>query len=227
MPKKILFILSVIILIFSVTACSAIQLPWTSASTSTPQTVSLSNFASQPVKNKLAAGLLELEGSGQAITAAQAKELLPLWKAVKSLSSDSNTTTGEIAALYVQIQGVLTGSQIQAIQDLDLSTSELTVLVQKYASQTALVTSDSTSTTSQTAQSAQPQGEPGGDMLGGGMQDPSLAGITGGAQAAGQVSKSGSSTTSASTTTSQTDLNLLLADPIISLLEARIASLGA
>jgi hypothetical protein len=221
MPKKTFYI-PALILIFSLTACSAIQLPWTNTTASTTQTVSLTNFASQPVKNKLAAGLLEMEGSDLAITATQAKELLPMWKAVKSLSSDSNTTTGEIAALYVQIQGVLTASQIQAIEDLDLSTSELTAMVQKYASQTALVTSDSTSTTSQTAQSAQPQGEPGGDMLGGGMQDPSLAGITGGAQTAGQVSTSGSSMTSTSTPTSQTNLNLLLADPVISLLTARI-----
>ncbi len=34
MAKKTLFLLSAIILIFSLSACSAIQLPWASASTS-------------------------------------------------------------------------------------------------------------------------------------------------------------------------------------------------
>ena len=34
MAKKTLFILSAIILIFSLSACSAIQVPWASASTS-------------------------------------------------------------------------------------------------------------------------------------------------------------------------------------------------
>ena len=63
MAKKNLFLLSAIILIFSLTACSAIQLPWANATTSSTQTSSLANFASQPVKNKLAVGVLELEGS--------------------------------------------------------------------------------------------------------------------------------------------------------------------
>jgi hypothetical protein len=225
MAKKTFFILPAFILIFSLTACSAIQLPWASTSTRATQTSSLSNFASQPFKNKLAVGLLKLEGSDLAITSAQAKELLPLWKAVKSLSNDSNTTSGEMAALYVQIEGVLTNSQLQAIQKLDLSTSELTALVQKYGTQTVVSSSSSTSTTSQTAQSSQAQGGPGGDIQG--VSDPSLGGIVGGAPASVQSSTSNSSSTSISSKVSQSNLNLLLADPVISLLKARISSLGA
>ena len=53
MAKKTLFLVSALILIFSLTACSAVQLPWASASTSTPQTTALSNFGSQPVKDCL------------------------------------------------------------------------------------------------------------------------------------------------------------------------------
>jgi hypothetical protein len=226
MAKKTLFLLSAIILIFSLTACSAIQLPWASASTSSSQTASLANFASQPVKNKLAVGILELEGSDLAITPAQAKELLPLWKAVKSLSKDSHTTSGEIAALYVQIEGVLTANQIQAIENLDLSTSNLTALVQKYEAQTVVSSSASSTTTSQTAQSGQAGGPggPGGDIQGLAMQDPGLGGIVGGASAATQSSTSNSSSTS---TAIQATLNLTLADPVISLLNARLSSLSS
>jgi hypothetical protein len=230
MAKKTLFLLSALILIFSLTACSAIQLPWASASSGTTQTGPLSNFANQPVKNKLAVGLLSLEGSDQAITAAQAKELLPLWEAVKSLSKDTNTTSGEMAALYVQIESLLTASQLQAIEKLDLSTGELTAMVQKYEDQSVVSANSSTSTTNKTAQSSQAQGGaggPGGDIQGVGMQDPSLGDITGGAAAAAQSSTTKSSSASASSTTNQTNLNVLLADPVITLLNARISSLGA
>ena len=226
MAKKNLFLLSAIILIFSLTACSAIQLPWASATTSSSQTSSLANFASQPVKNKLAVGMLQLEGSDLAITQAQAKELLPLWKAVKSLSKDSNTTSDEMAALYVQIEGVLTANQVQAIEKLDLSTGDLTALVQKYEAQTTVSSSTSTTTTSQTSQSAQqggPGGGPGGDIQGIALQDPGLGGIVGGAATTTKTSSSGSTSTS----TSQASLNLTLADPVIALLNIRLAAQGS
>jgi len=224
MAKKTLFLLLAIILMISLTACSAIQLPWASASTRTTQASSLTNFASQPVKNKLAVGLLKLEGSDLAITSAQAEELLPLLKAVKSLSTDSNTTSGEMAALYVQIEGVLTNSQLQAIEKLDLSASELTALEQKYEAQTVVSSSASTST----AKSSQVQGGaggPGGDVQG--VSDPNLSGILGGAPVAAQSSATNSSSTSTSSKVSQANLNLLLADPVISLLKSRIGLLGA
>jgi hypothetical protein len=226
MAKKILFLLSALILIFSLTACSAIQLPWASST----QTVSLTNFASQPVKNKLAVGMLQLEGSDLAITSAQAKELLPLWKAVKSLSKDSNTTSDEMTALYVQIEGVLTANQVQAIEKLDLSTADLTALVQKYEAQTSVSSSSATTTTSQSAQSAQggPGGGPGGDIQGIVLQDPGvLGGIVGGDTSATQSSTSKTSTTGTSSTLNQANLNLLLADPVISLLNSRLASQGS
>ena len=223
MAKKTLFLVSALILIFSLTACSAIQLPWASASTGAAQTASLANFASQPVKNKLAVGLLKLEGSDLAVTPAQANQLLPLWKAVKSLSKDSNTTSGEMAALYVQIEGVLTTNQLQAIEKLDLSTGELTALVQKYEGQAVVSSSSSTNTTKQSSQSSQIQGGPGGpggDVMGIALQDPGMGGITGGATTATQSPSS----TSASNTASQVNLNLLLADPVISMLNSRLGT---
>jgi hypothetical protein len=130
-----------------------------------------------------------------------------------------------MAALYAQIEGVLTASQLQAIQKLDLSSSELTALVQKYQGQTVVNTSSSKSTTSQTAQSAQAQGAPGGpsgDIQGIAMQDPNLGGIVDGSTSSTQSSTTKSSSTSASSTANQATLNLQLADPIISMLNARI-----
>jgi hypothetical protein len=231
MAKKTLFLLSAIIMIFSLSACSAVQLPWARASSGTSQTGSLANFASQPLNNKLAIGVLELEGSDLAITSAQANQLLPLWKAVKSLSKDSNTTSGEMTALYAQIEGVLTASQVQAIEKLDLSTGELTAMVQKYEAQTAVNSSTTSTTTSQSSQSGVGQGGgpggPGGDIQGIAMQDPGLEGIVGGVPSATQSSTSKTSAAGTSSTLNQANLNVLLADPVISLLNTRLTAQGS
>jgi len=49
---------------------------------------------------QLALGTLSLEDTAQAVTAEQAAELLPLWKAVHSLNASDNVTTLEMNAVY-------------------------------------------------------------------------------------------------------------------------------
>lgn len=81
------------------------------------------------LNEKLAAGTLKLEGSDQAVTAEQAKELLPLWKAVKTLSTSDTASQLEIEAVYQQIQDTLTADQLASIEALDLSGSNLQQLM--------------------------------------------------------------------------------------------------
>ena len=45
------------------------------------------------VRNQLSLGTLRLEGTANAITAAQATSLLPLWQALKTLSASSTSAT--------------------------------------------------------------------------------------------------------------------------------------
>ena len=62
-------------------------------------------------------GILKLEGTDQAVDAAEeAKELLPLFQALKTLSTNNNTAVDEITALNKQIKTSLTSDQLSAIK---------------------------------------------------------------------------------------------------------------
>ncbi len=79
------------------------------------------NGAPLPMGTKLLLGIFKLEGTPQAVTPEQANALLPLWKAVRSLSQSGTVAPQEIEALYAQIQEILTDEQIQTIEGMELS----------------------------------------------------------------------------------------------------------
>jgi hypothetical protein len=78
-----------------------------------------------PTQMKLAAGTLKLEETDLAVTAEQAAELLPLWKAAKSLVDSDNITSEEINAIYDQIEAAMTAEQMDAIEAMELSFEDL------------------------------------------------------------------------------------------------------
>jgi hypothetical protein len=90
------------------------------------------DMANQPIEQKLAIGALKLEGSANAVTSEQAAALLPLWKAVKSMSASTTTSAEEMSALYEQIQGAMTAEQVQAIKDLTLTMEDTQSLMKEY-----------------------------------------------------------------------------------------------
>jgi hypothetical protein len=152
-------------------------------------------MANQPVEQKLAPGTLKLEGTDRAVTAAQAKTLLPLWKAVKTLSSSNNASAEEITALYQQIQDAMTAEQLQAIKNLSLTQAEMQALMQQYGIQmpqmpagnlngTPAARSSGSSGNSSGAQAGDPGAggfPPGGDFAGGpGGAPPDGGGFLGG-----------------------------------------------
>jgi len=67
------------------------------------------------LRNQLALGLLKLEGTANAVTAEQAKALLPLWQAIVALSGTSTTAEAELTAVQNQIVEALQPAQLQAI----------------------------------------------------------------------------------------------------------------
>jgi hypothetical protein len=85
-----------------------------------------------PVAQKLAPGTLILEGTENAVTAQQAKALLPLWKAARALSRDASAATGEVDGLYQQIEEAMTPAQAQAIKDMSISREEIQALMEQY-----------------------------------------------------------------------------------------------
>ncbi|MBN1249063.1 MAG: hypothetical protein JXC32_15500 [Anaerolineae bacterium] len=68
--------------------------------------------------SQLALGTLKLEETADAVTEAQAAELLPLWQA---LQSNALQGTDEATAVQKQIEGALTDAQLSAIQAMQLT----------------------------------------------------------------------------------------------------------
>jgi hypothetical protein len=85
--------------------------------TAGPQTLTL--------ENKLAIGTLKLEGTGDAITAQEAAQLLPLWQQVEQDNANRDTNASDYQAIYQKIEADMTTSQIQAIQNLSLTNADL------------------------------------------------------------------------------------------------------
>ena len=77
------------------------------------------------VRNQLALGSLRLEGTANAVTAAQAAKLLPLWQALKALAANSTSATEEVTAVQNQISAAMTPAQISAIAGLKLTNAML------------------------------------------------------------------------------------------------------
>ncbi len=228
MTKKFLFFLIVVSLIFTLAACSAQQ---SSGSQSQGQsTTQQQNQAGSPpaqsVEDKLGVGTLKLEGTDKAVTAAQAKTLLPLWKAVKSLSTSSSTSTAELTALYQQIEEGMTADQVQAIKNLNLSPTDLQALMTQYGIQApqgipAAQRTPSAQNGSASSGSVQQNGGLPPDLgAGGGMPpDGGVGGVTGG-QPAAQSTPQGTPR-AGQTGGMRGGMNYMLADAVIKLLEQR------
>lgn len=77
------------------------------------------------VRNQLAFGTLRLEGTANAVTAAEAAKLAPLWQALKTLAASSTSATEEVIAVQNQISAAMTPAQISAIAGLKLTNAML------------------------------------------------------------------------------------------------------
>jgi hypothetical protein len=64
-----------------------------------------------PVQSQLAVGMLQLEETDLAVDEALAAEILPLWRALQSLSNSYTTAEAEITAVLNQIQDTMQPAQ--------------------------------------------------------------------------------------------------------------------
>jgi hypothetical protein len=78
-----------------------------------------------PVRLQLMLGSLMLADTPNAITPAQAAELLPLWQALQSLTSSGTSATAETNAVLAQIEATMTSDQIAAIRALQLTSTTM------------------------------------------------------------------------------------------------------
>ena len=84
-----------------------------------------------PIQMRLILGTFLLEETDLAVSEAQAAELLPLWKAVRSLSASDTAAQAELDAVINQIQSAMTADQIQAIADTESAPDDMRALFQE------------------------------------------------------------------------------------------------
>ncbi len=199
------------IFLWSILFTLALLLPACASATAT----STSTSASLSPVTRLAVGTLKLEGTDQAITSAQAAQLITLWQAYQSLSASDTTAQAELNALVVQIKGVMTAQQIAAIDKMEITASTVQKVMQaNMPSITSSSSSSSSTTSSQVAAGGGPGAPmdagsvPGGDS-GISMSDPTLGGAAQSTPQAVSQSQSSNSATQANPMVLKALINLL------------------
>ena len=157
---------------------------------------------------KLAAGTLNLESTSQAVDAASAAKLLPLWQLLAQLDTSASAAPQEIATVVDEIRLNMTSEQIKAIDGMSFSQSA-------FAGGSSATDSSSAANTGGTQAASAASGPMlVGDFAGG-------APMPGGPMPMGgsQSSSSTGSTTSASTSTAHA-----LITEVIQLLQRKVQS---
>jgi hypothetical protein len=113
--KKTFLVLTVLAILSVMIACTK-----TTAATETAgTTATLSGQA------ELLVGTFKLEDTDLAVTADQARQLLPLWQTLQALSISSTAATEEINAVVNQIKSTMTTQQIARITELNLTQQDI------------------------------------------------------------------------------------------------------
>ncbi|NPV57394.1 MAG: hypothetical protein HPY76_12085 [Anaerolineae bacterium] len=179
------------------------------------------------LETKLAIGILTLEDGDQAISSEQAKTLLPLWQAVRALSSSNTASQVEIDALYAQIEEVLTKEQIATIEAFELNQDSMAAITEKYGIQAGfgqgrlLEGMDEDQMATRQAQMQAGGGLPPGGFVGEGVIIEGGAGALpgGGGNGFGRISQTPGITTGSNRMAF--GFNLVFIDPLIEMLEEK------
>ncbi|MCD4671229.1 MAG: hypothetical protein K8R77_01080 [Anaerolineaceae bacterium] len=138
MKQKIVFTILSLILVVSLAACSTAEVESVQTAENEVEADALAEpseatdprfFGEVPLSTQLLLGTFKLEDTDPAVDAAQASELLPLWKAVKSLSDSDTTSSVELDALYLQIQETMTDAQLDVIADFAFDGSSMRTMM--------------------------------------------------------------------------------------------------
>jgi hypothetical protein len=175
---------------------------------------------SLPTVSQLAVGTFRLESTEQAVTAEQAKELLPLWKAYRSLSGNASSSQAEIQALVKQVQSAMSEEQLSVITALGLDAEDLSVLMQEQGIDTASVQeNNSSSSASKTQSTSGGGGAPMGGVEGG--APPDAGGMPGGEMPAGGTSSGAQASGAAPSGAGNAVVSTALLDALVNMLAAK------
>lgn len=118
--KKNILTLTILSLALILVACGGSA---TEETVADPGTTS-AEFSMSP-EMALMLGTVKLDQTEHAIDAAQAEALLPLWKALRSISDSGTAATSEVEAIITQITNTMTAEQMDAITAMDLTREDI------------------------------------------------------------------------------------------------------
>jgi hypothetical protein len=231
--KKIFLIVCCLILLCGLSACNGMANANTSTQAAGNSNTAGVNLATEskgllptdyenalPTDMQLIVGTFKLEGTPNAVDAATAKELIPLWQAVQSLGSSDSTSALEMDALYKQIEETMTPEQITAIAAMKLTQQDIASVSQEMGlnfqggGNFGNFTPEQRSTAEAGRQSGQGGNFPGG---GGPFGEPGGPGGPGGGGF-----NSGQRSTSVPGQASQFRSNTIFLDAILKLLQSKV-----
>ncbi len=133
MKTKLVFVTFALFIFTLVAACAPAAEPTAVAPTSVAgEFLSIDYADAANLRSQLAYGIIQLNGTSNAVSAEQAKTLIPLWQAVISLSGDETTASEELTAVQDQITLALTAEQLQAIAALQITNADLNSFYAQY-----------------------------------------------------------------------------------------------
>jgi hypothetical protein len=159
-----------IVLAITLSACS----------TTFTGSVSGSTETGLPIATQLAVGTLKLTGTGQAVTAEQAKDLIVYWETYKQLSQSDTAAQVEYEGLIAQIEETLTTDQMKTITGMNITQQDVFASMQGVTVTTSESSSSMVSAPSGSAGGGMPAGGPPSDG-GGAPPDGGMGGDMGAA----------------------------------------------
>jgi hypothetical protein len=226
--------LMVIILVFSLilSACSSVtnNAQGAGATTISPSASQTAGGGEMTQVMKLALGTLMLEKTSYPVQAEQAKTLLILWKAARSLGGSDTVADEELTALVNQIQSSMTSDQMKEIDGMGISLDSMRTITEELGlnmgqgggmgnlSPEAQATMQAARESGQTPQGGGFGGGDPGMMMGGGPGE--FGGAPGGSNAQGSQSQASGSGASLQ---SKLGINSMLLDAVIQFLQTKVS----
>jgi len=121
MNKKPLYLLT-FLLVLILTACGGEA---SETNSNSGNTADNERSFETPIETQLMLGTVILEETAYAIDSDQATDLLPLWKAMRSLSGSDTTAQAEMEAIVNQIQDTMTADQMKAIEEMGVTMADM------------------------------------------------------------------------------------------------------
>jgi hypothetical protein len=126
--KRFAFLFNCLVLVFTLvplTGCSALTAAPAPLPTYTGSRFEIGYDDALSSFTLVAMGTLKLDGTANAITPQQAKQLLPLWQALRSSVNIGGAGQAEVDALLAQIDQAMTAEQVTAVNAMKLTRDEM------------------------------------------------------------------------------------------------------